>query len=84
MQLIARCAMGVIRALFFGFVFAWMTISMPLTELYVLINSPFEQYMAYDIIYGYETARTFSYLLPAMGACNFCVGAVVGALWRFK
>jgi hypothetical protein len=84
MQIISLCAISGIRALFFGFVLAWMTVSMPLAELYVLINSPFEHYMARDLYFGYETARTFSYLLPKLGAMNFCVGVVVGVLWRTK
>jgi hypothetical protein len=61
-----------------------MTVSMPLTEFYVLANSPYAHLMAHDVEFGYETARTMSYLLPILGAINFCVGAVVGALWRFK
>jgi hypothetical protein len=84
MRLILLCAIGVVRALLCGFVFAWMTVSMPLTEFYVLANSPYAQLMAHDVEFGYETARTLSYLLPILGVINFCVGTVVGALWRFK
>ena len=84
MRLISLYAIGVVRAVFCGFVCAWMTVSMPLTEFYVLANSPYAHLMAHDVEFGYETARTMSYLLPILGAINFCVGAVVGALWRFK
>jgi hypothetical protein len=84
MRLILLCAIGVVRALLCGFVFAWMTVSMPLTEFYVLANSPYAQLMAHDVEFGYETARTLSYLLPVLGGINFCVGTVIGALWSFK
>ena len=84
MRTILLFATGFTRALFCGFLFAWMTVSMPLTEMYVLVNSPYEQFMAHDLEFGYETARTLSWLLPVLGAVNFCVGAFVGALWRSK
>jgi len=72
------------RALFVGFVLAWMTVSMPLTELYVLLNLPYEQYMARDVDFEYETIRAFTFLLPRLGVINFCIGVVIGALWQPK
>jgi hypothetical protein len=74
----------VLRSLFVGYVFAWLTVSMPLTELYVLLNLPYEQYMARDIEFEYETIRTFTVWLPRLGIFNFCVGTVIGALWHPK
>ena len=74
----------VIRSLFVGFVLAWMTVSMPLTEFYVLVNSPYEELMAKDIFYGYETARTFATVLPILSGINFVIGLVVGACWDWQ
>lgn len=84
MKTLVNCFLLVLRSLFVGYFFAWLTVSMPLIELYVLLNLPYEQYMARDVEFEYETIRAFTFLLPRLGVFNFCVGVVAGALWQPK
>jgi hypothetical protein len=71
-----------VRCLFIGFFFAWISVDMVSTELDMMIYSPFEEYMAKDIYYGYESVRTLSWYLPRLAVFNFILGVIVGALTR--
>jgi hypothetical protein len=69
-----------LRLLFLGFLFSWVATSMPLQELNLLINSPFEEYMAKDLSYGYESLRTYYDFLPYTALFHFIVGLAIGAI----
>jgi hypothetical protein len=71
-----------VRCLFLGFLFAWMSVSMASTELEIMINSPFEQYMAHDLFYGYESVRALSWYLPRLAVFNFFLGIAIGLLTK--
>jgi len=73
-----RFCTRVLRVLFLGFLFSWVGTSVSMHELDLLINSPFEMYMARDLFYGYESARTFYEIMPYMTAFYFCMGALIG------
>jgi hypothetical protein len=67
-----------VRVLFLGFLFSWVGTSISMHELEVLIHSPFEQYMARDLFYGYESIRTYYEIMPYMASFQFCMGLIIG------
>jgi hypothetical protein len=67
-----------VRVLFLGFLFSWVGTSLSMHELEVLIHSPFEQYMAHDLFYGYESVRTYYEIMPYMAFFQFCMGLLIG------
>jgi hypothetical protein len=73
-----RFCVRLVRVLFLGFLFSWVGTSVSMHELDLLIHSPFEKYMAHDLFYGYESARTFYEFMPHMTAFHFCMGALIG------
>ena len=68
------------RILFLGFLFSWVGTSISMHELEVLIHSPFEQYMAHDLFYGYESVKTYYDFMPYMASFQFCIGIIVGII----
>ena len=73
-----KCA----RAILGGYLFAWVGVSVPLGQMYVLENSWYYELMAHDPSYVYESYRTLAALSPWVWGVNFVCGAVVG--WRWK
>lgn len=74
--------MVVLRCLIFGFVFSWVAVSMPLTEMYILTNGPFECFLARDKYFGYETFRSFTEVLPNIAFFNFIIGVAAGCFYK--
>jgi hypothetical protein len=68
------------RVLFLAVIFSWIGTSVPMCEIDLLIHSPFEEYMAKDLFYGYESIRTYYELLPYATAFHFSLGLAVGII----
>jgi len=71
-----------VRAILCAYLFAWVGVSVPLGQMYVLENSWYRELMAYDPAFIYESYRTLAALSPWVWGVNFVCGAVVG--WRWK
>ena len=72
----------IIRAIFCGCLFAWIGVSMMETELEILTNSPFKEYMAHDIFYGYLSVRKFYENIVYVAIINFVMGLLIGLIWK--
>jgi len=71
-----------IRAIFCGFLFSWIIVSMMSTELEILTNSSYTKYMAHDLFYGYLSIRIFYENIVYFAIFNFILGFGVGLLWK--
>ena len=72
----------ILRAIFCGCLFAWIGVSMMETELSILTNSSFKEYMAFDIFYGYLSVRRFYENIVYVAGINFVLGSLIGLLWK--
>jgi hypothetical protein len=70
------------RAIFCGCFFAWIGVSMMETELSILTNSSFKEYMALDIFYGYLSIRKFYENIVYVAGINFIMGLLIGLIWK--
>jgi hypothetical protein len=70
------------RAFIGAYLFAWIGVSVPLCQMYVLENSWYCQLMAHDPEYIYLTYRSLSHLAPWIWGINFVCGALAG--WLHK
>jgi hypothetical protein len=68
------------RILFLGFLFSWVATGISMHELEILINSPFREYMAKDLYYGYESIKSYYEILPYTAAFHFIIGLMVGII----
>jgi hypothetical protein len=73
---------NIIRAVFCGCLFAWIAVSMLQTELEILTNSPYNNYMAKDIIFGYLSIRTFYDYIDNVAIIAFLMGFSIGLIWK--
>jgi hypothetical protein len=72
----------ILRAIFCGCLFAWIGVSMIETELSILTNSSFKEYMAFDIFYGYLSVRKFYENIVYVAGINFIMGLLIGLIWK--
>ena len=72
----------IIRAIFCGCLFAWIGVSMMETELEILTNSSFKEYMALDIFYGYLSVRKFYENIVYVAGLNFIMGFFIALIWK--
>jgi len=70
------------RAILGAYLFAWVGVSVPLGQMYVLENSWYCELMAHDPAYIYESYRTLAAMAPWVWCVNFVCGAVAG--WCYK
>jgi hypothetical protein len=70
------------RAIVGAYLFAWVGVSVPLGQMYVLENSWYCELMAHDPSYIYESYRTLAAMAPWIWCANFVCGAVAG--WNYK
>jgi len=73
---------NIIRAVFCGCLFAWVAVSMLQTELEILTNSPYKQYMAHDLFYGYLSIKTFYDYIDNVAIIAFTLGFSIGLIWK--
>jgi hypothetical protein len=52
------------------------------TELEILTNSSFKEYMALDIFYGYLSIRKFYENIVYVAIINFFMGLLIGLIWK--
>jgi len=52
------------------------------TELEILTNSSFKEYMALDIFYGYLSIRKFYENIVYVAVVNFIIGFSIGLIWK--
>ena len=52
------------------------------TELEILTNSSFKEYMALDIFYGYLSVRKFYENIVYVAVVNFIMGFLIGLIWK--
>jgi hypothetical protein len=52
------------------------------TELEILTNSSYKEYMAHDIFYGYLSIRRFYENIVYVAGINFVLGSLIGLLWK--
>ena len=52
------------------------------TELEILTNSSFKEYMALDIFYGYLSVRKFYENIVYVAGLNFIMGFSIGLIWK--
>ena len=52
------------------------------TELEILTNSSFKEYMALDIFYGYLSVRKFYENIVYVAIINFVMGLLIGLIWK--
>lgn len=52
------------------------------TELEILTNSSFKEYMALDIFYGYLSIRKFYENIVYVAMINFFMGLLIGLIWK--
>ena len=52
------------------------------TELEILTNSSFKEYMALDIFYGYLSIRKFYENIVYVAIINFMMGLLIGLIWK--
>jgi hypothetical protein len=52
------------------------------TELEILTNSSFKEYMALDIFYGYLSIRKFYENIVYVAVGNFLMGFFIGLIWK--
>ena len=52
------------------------------TELEILTNSCFKEYMALDIFYGYLSIRKFYENIVYVAGINFILGMLIGLIWK--
>jgi hypothetical protein len=52
------------------------------TELEILTNSSFKEYMALDIFYGYLSIRKFYENIVYVAVINFIMGLLIGLIWK--
>jgi hypothetical protein len=52
------------------------------TELEILTNSSFKEYMAHDIFYGYLSIRRFYENIVYVAMINFFMGLLIGLIWK--
>jgi hypothetical protein len=71
-----------VRAIVGAYLFAWIGISVPLGQMYVLENSWYCELMAHDPSYIYESYRTLAAMAPWIWCANFVCGAIAG--WNYK
>jgi hypothetical protein len=72
----------ILRAVFCGCLFAWVGVSMIQTELEILTNSSYKEYMAHDIFYGYLSVRKFYENIVYVAGINFILGLLIGLIWK--
>lgn len=72
----------VLYAVFGAFAAASLTATLPLSEMWLLEQTPYVHTMAHDPVYGYETYRTLSVVVPYIAALNAVMGAWIG--WLVK
>ena len=52
------------------------------TELSILTNSSFKEYMTFDIFYGYLSVRRFYENIVYVAGINFILGLLIGLIWK--
>jgi len=52
------------------------------TELEILTNSSYKEYMALDVFYGYLSIRKFYENIVYVAIINFIMGLLIGLIWK--
>lgn len=66
--------------LFAALAAASLTATLPLSEMWILEQTPYIETMAHDPVYGYETYRTLGIVVPWIAALNAVIGGIVA--WK--
>jgi hypothetical protein len=72
----------ILRSVFFGCFTCWMIVSMMFTELQILTNSSFSEFMARDQVYEYLSVRFFYENIVQISIISFFIGMLIGFCWK--
>ena len=68
------------RIIFLGFLFSWVATGITMHEIEMLVQSPFKEFMARDLYYGYETIRTYYEYFLCIAIFHFIIGTLIGII----